>query len=87
MLFGETFRALDAGDAVGVFPEGTSYTEPRIVQVKEGAAWAALEYVRWKAGRGETGRLFVVPVGIVHTAKTRYQSRVSTHCLRAIRTF
>ncbi|KZT70639.1 hypothetical protein DAEQUDRAFT_179796 [Daedalea quercina L-15889] len=78
-LFQETFRALDGGDggAVGVFPEGTSYTEPRIVQVKEGAAWAALEYLRWKGQGGEEGRLAVVPVGIVHTAKARYQSRMA----------
>lgn len=79
-LFRETFRTLDegSGGAVGVFPEGTSYTEPRIAQVKEGAAWAALEYLRWKEGRGEEGRLLMVPVGIVHTAKTRYRGRVST---------
>ena len=79
-LFRETFRILDGGSggAIGVFPEGTSYTEPRIAQVKEGAAWAALEYLRWKEGRGEEGRLSIIPVGIVHTAKTRYRSRVST---------
>ena len=79
-LFQETFRTLDESSrgVVGVFPEGTSYTEPRIAQVKEGAAWAALEYFRWKEERGEEGRLLIVPVGIVHTAKTQYQSRVST---------
>ena len=39
----KTFRP----GAVGIFPEGTSYTEPRIMQVKEGIAWAALAV--WKA--------------------------------------
>lgn len=45
-LFAATTRALLDGRVVGVFPEGTSYTEPRIMQVKEGAALAALEFVR-----------------------------------------
>jgi glycerol-3-phosphate O-acyltransferase/dihydroxyacetone phosphate acyltransferase len=31
---------------IGVFPEGTSYTLPSIIQVLPGAAWAAVEYVR-----------------------------------------
>lgn len=81
-LFLETFRALDAGEAIGVFPEGTSYTQPRIVQVKEGAARAALEYVRWQRDHARSStttngrKLLIVPVGIVHTDKSQYQSRV-----------
>ncbi|CCL99506.1 uncharacterized protein FIBRA_01524 [Fibroporia radiculosa] len=91
-LFRETFRVLDASEVVGVFPEGTSYTEPQIAQVKEGAAWAALEYARWRRGPGQGARsesvgdgdsadspLLVVPVGIVHTDKSHFQSRV---CVR-----
>ena len=31
---------------VGIFPEGTSHTEPGIIQIKEGIAWAAAE--AWK---------------------------------------
>ncbi len=46
-LFLGTFEALSRGLAVALFPEGTSYTEPRIMQVKDGAAWAALEYTKW----------------------------------------
>ncbi|TBU45439.1 acyltransferase [Dichomitus squalens] len=80
-LFKETFRALARGEAIGVFPEGTSYTEPSIVQVKDGASRAALEYVKWaketKGGQGK--RLKIVPVGIVWTDKTQFQSRV---CVR-----
>lgn len=45
-LFKDTSRALAQGEVVGVFPEGTSYTLPAIVQVLPGAAWAAIEYVR-----------------------------------------
>ena len=45
VLFKGTFDALSRGEAVAVFPEGTSYTEPRIMQVKDGASWSALEYM------------------------------------------
>jgi len=65
---------------VGLFPEGTSYTEPRIVQVKEGAAWAALEYCRWmrESADGADGQpIKIIPVGMAHTDKTQYLSRVS----------
>ncbi|TFK50350.1 hypothetical protein OE88DRAFT_1808699 [Heliocybe sulcata] len=81
-LFASTSETLSRGEVVGVFPEGTSYTEPRIVQVKEGAAWAAVEYVRWSKGEGEgtgKGELRIVPVGIVYTDKARFRSRV---CVR-----
>ncbi len=85
-LFRETFQALDKDEVIGLFPEGTSYTEPQIVQVKDGAAWAALEYARWQLqhehdqdGKSDIARkrLTIVPVGIVYTDKSRYQSRVS----------
>jgi glycerol-3-phosphate O-acyltransferase/dihydroxyacetone phosphate acyltransferase len=71
---------LATGGTIGVFPEGTSYTEPRIVQIKEGAAWAAVKYVQWKnketAGEGQKTNLLIVPVGIAYTDKSRYLSRV-----------
>ncbi|EIW75552.1 acyltransferase [Coniophora puteana RWD-64-598 SS2] len=80
-LFRDTSAALAAGSVVGVFPEGTSYSEPRIVQVKDGAAWAAVEYAK-AVRRGEVreGReLVVVPAAVVYTDKSQYQSRV---CVR-----
>ncbi|KAL6303761.1 hypothetical protein BKA93DRAFT_786646 [Sparassis latifolia] len=90
-LFHATFRTLDAGGTVGVFPEGTSYTEPGIVQVKDGAARVALEYSKWLKDEKDVvaeGRrrecLKVVPVGIVYTDKTRYQSRVCVRYGKAI---
>ena len=46
MLFRETSRALAAHQVVGVFPEGTSYTQAAIMQMLPGAAWAAVEYAR-----------------------------------------
>ncbi|OSX65691.1 hypothetical protein POSPLADRAFT_1052363 [Postia placenta MAD-698-R-SB12] len=78
-LFRGTLQSLSHGHAVAVFPEGTSYTEPRIVQVKDGAAWAALEYAKLvrehpeqiKAG---AERVVVVTAAIVYTNKTKYRS-------------
>ena len=79
-LFRETFKALEREEVIGVFPEGTSYTEPCIAQVKDGASRAALEYVKW-VGEGKSKqkekKLLIVPVGIVYTDKSQYQSRVS----------
>lgn len=77
-LFTATYEDLLRGGALGVFPEGTSYTMPRIVQVKEGAARAALGYLKWcGVGPGAAaGGIQVVPVGIVYTDKSKYRSRV-----------
>ncbi|KDQ23397.1 hypothetical protein PLEOSDRAFT_1049000 [Pleurotus ostreatus PC15] len=88
-LFHDSFLALSRGQVLGVFPEGTSYTEPRIAQIMSGAAWAAAEYAKWqrrgradKATSGDRG-LVIVPVGIVYTDKAKYRSRVTglTRCL------
>jgi len=90
-LFRDTSKALAEGRVVGVFPEGTSYTQANIVQIMPGAAWAAVEFVRYAVnekgkdvlGKGKekeivihTG-LQIVPVAIVYTDKSKYQSRVS----------
>ncbi len=59
VLLKGTLDALARGEAVALFPEGTSYTEPRIMQVKDGAAWAALEYTKWaqeNPGKAVEGR-------------------------------
>lgn len=77
-MFKGTFDVLALGEVVALFPEGTSYTEPRIMQVKDGAAWAALEYTKWAAG--EQGRkqnaqpLSLVPAAIVYSNKSKYRS-------------
>ncbi|KAG5219396.1 acyltransferase [Salix suchowensis] len=47
-LFHDSFLALSRGQVLGVFPEGTSYTEPSIAQIMSGAAWAAAEYAKWQ---------------------------------------
>ena len=76
-LFRGTFDVLKLGEVVAVFPEGTSYTEPRIMQVKDGVAWTALEYDKFLRDAGEQGQgVVVVPCGISYTAKDKYRSSV-----------
>ncbi|KAF6761167.1 hypothetical protein DFP72DRAFT_880302 [Ephemerocybe angulata] len=79
-LFGGTFKALSKGNAVALFPEGTSYTEPRIMQVKDGAAWAALEYSKWKKDHPELANqpgVKIVPAAIVYTNKSKFGKAIS----------
>lgn len=79
VLFRGTFDALAQGEAVALFPEGTSYTEPRIMQVKDGASWSALEYMKWAGENPDKVKskdVLVVPVGIVYTNKSKYRSEV-----------
>lgn len=79
VLFKGTFEALSKGQVVALFPEGTSYTEPRIMQVKDGAAWASLEYAKWlreNPGAAPTSDVIVVPASIVYTNKSKYRSAV-----------
>ncbi|KAI5889222.1 uncharacterized protein SCHCODRAFT_02510249 [Schizophyllum commune H4-8] len=79
VLFKGTFDALSRGEAVAVFPEGTSYTEPRIMQVKDGVAWASLEYCKWRQlnpGKGHDEDVKIIPVAIVYTNKSKYRSCV-----------
>ncbi|GAW07945.1 glycerol-3-phosphate o-acyltransferase [Lentinula edodes] len=74
-LFASTTGTLALGKVVGVFPEGTSYTQPGIVQVMPGAARAAVEYEIWRR-RNQGEDIVIIPVGIVYTDKSRYQSRL-----------
>ena len=79
LVFRGTFKTLANGEAVALFPEGTSYTEPRILQVKDGASWAALEYSKWRKTHGGASAV-VVPVSMVYTDKSQYRSAVVKRC-------
>ncbi|KAG6842077.1 hypothetical protein C0991_002731 [Blastosporella zonata] len=79
ILFKGTFEALSKGHAVALFPEGTSYTEPKIMQVKDGAAWAALEYTKWRQENPDSAPpqdVIIIPASIVYTDKSKYRSDV-----------
>ncbi|KII85516.1 hypothetical protein PLICRDRAFT_319211 [Plicaturopsis crispa FD-325 SS-3] len=76
-LFASTSAALDAGAAVAVFPEGTTCTEPGMPLLREGAVWAAVEFVKWadrKRYKGED--VLIIPVGITYTDKMVLKSNV-----------
>lgn len=66
----DTFRraieALQAGDAVQIYPEGVSHSEPALVPLRTGAARIALAA---EAGRDWRLRLAIVPVGITYRRK------------------
>lgn len=48
------------------------------MQVKDGAAWAALEYTKWAAENGVDGpAVRIIPAAIVYTNKSKYRSNVS----------
>ena len=73
----ETFRAaidaLHAGDALQIFPEGRSHSEPSVEPLKTGAARIALA-AEWER-EGKLG-LRVVPIGLTWEKKDRFQGRV-----------
>ena len=46
--------------------------------MKDGAAWAALEYTKWAAENGVKGPgVRIIPAAIVYTNKSKYRSSVS----------
>ncbi|KAF8915691.1 hypothetical protein CPB85DRAFT_1292856, partial [Mucidula mucida] len=74
-LFKSSSIALASGQVIGVFSEGASYTEPTIVQVLSGTAWAAVEYTRWRRQQQDAGKdVVIVPVGLVYTDKATFDS-------------
>ncbi|KAF8192936.1 glycerol-3-phosphate O-acyltransferase, partial [Pholiota molesta] len=81
-LFRDTSKALAANQVVGVFPEGTSYTQASIYQryargqgfAEEGSNANGKGKAKAAENTRETG-LRIVPVAIVYTDKARYLSR------------
>ncbi len=69
----DTFRAAHAalrgGDALGIFPEGLSHSEPSLAPLRTGAARIALGAV------AAAGSAFpIVPIGLVFHEKQRFRS-------------
>lgn len=78
-LFHATFQAMKAGGAIALFPEGGSYTIPKLASLKMGAAWAALEYSRYlqlaqQGERVQTG-VSILPTAVVYDDKSVFRSR------------
>jgi 1-acyl-sn-glycerol-3-phosphate acyltransferase len=66
-MFAAARAVLDAGGAIGIFPEGTSHSDPGLKPLKTGAARLAL-------GAGTAKPVQVVPVAINYTAKSTFRS-------------
>ncbi len=69
--FEAAFRVLERGEAVGIFPEGITYDDSQLKEIKSGAARMALELEQRHGGK--LG-LQVVPVGLTFSAKEIYRS-------------
>ena len=71
--FQACYDALEAGDAIGIFPEGISLTDRRVLKVKTGAARIALGAERrsgYKLG------VRIVPLGLYFTDRRRFRGSV-----------
>ncbi|KAI7905363.1 uncharacterized protein BX663DRAFT_583279 [Cokeromyces recurvatus] len=75
-LYAATFEVLKLGEAVAVFPEGTSHTLPQLSKFKDGASFAALEYAKINQEEGLHKYAPILPVGIVYPEKSKYRSNV-----------
>jgi glycerol-3-phosphate O-acyltransferase / dihydroxyacetone phosphate acyltransferase len=71
--FEACYRVLERGEAVGIFPEGVTYNDSQMREVKSGAARMALELEHRHGGK--LG-LRIVPVGLTYSAKEVYRSDV-----------
>src|SRR5258708_21713929 len=69
--FEACYRVLERGEAVGIFPEGITYDDDQLKEIKSGAARMALELEHRHEGR--LG-LQIVPVGLTFSAKETYRS-------------
>lgn len=69
----ECQKTLAQGGTICIFPEGVSHSDPRMRPFRNGAARIALQYV---AENSKSGRLRIVPVGLLYTAKDQFRSDV-----------
>ena len=69
--FAAAFRALEAQEAIGIFPEGETHDDPQIKRIKTGAARISLEA---EARNDFRLAVRVVPVGLNYMDKTRFRS-------------
>ncbi|KAI8967002.1 hypothetical protein BDF20DRAFT_902831 [Mycotypha africana] len=76
LLYASTFQVLKLGEAVAVFPEGTSHTLPKLGLFKDGTSFAALEYAKICHEEGRADYAPILPVGIVYPEKSKYRSIV-----------
>lgn len=71
--FARAVAALHAGDAVQIYPEGQSHSNPELAPMRTGAARIAL---RAEAERGWSLGLHVVPIGLTYHRKSAFRGVV-----------
>src|SRR5947208_9661582 len=64
--FARARETLARGEAIAIFPEGTTHSDPRLKALKTGAARIALG--------SSLSRVVVVPAGLFYTAKQTFRS-------------
>lgn len=68
--FTQARAVLGGGGAIAIFPEGTTHSQPRLLELKTGVARIAL---------GSEAMVSIVPAGLFYTAKQRFRSAVVLH--------
>ena len=64
-MFAQAGAVLQRGGAIAIFPEGTTHSDPKMRELKTGAARIAL---------GASIRVLVVPTGLYYTSKQTFRS-------------
>jgi 1-acyl-sn-glycerol-3-phosphate acyltransferase len=71
--FARAVQALHDGDAVQIYPEGKSHSDPELAPLRTGAARIAL---RAETERGWTLGLRIVPIGLTYRRKAAFRGTV-----------
>lgn len=69
--FATLFEVIESGKCMGIFPEGVSHTESRLIKLKTGAARIALTV----SARGKTV-VTLIPCGLNYLHRHRFRSQV-----------
>ncbi len=69
--FNRLYGVIEAGNCIGVFPEGISHTESQLVKLKTGTARIALSV----AARGKV-TVTIIPCGLNYIHRDRFRSQV-----------
>jgi 1-acyl-sn-glycerol-3-phosphate acyltransferase len=74
--FEACYELLEKGEILVVFPEGTSYLERKLREIKSGTARIALEVERRNEGKL---KLKIIPVGLNYISADSFRGRVMAH--------
>lgn len=74
--FSACYELLESGGVLGVFPEGTSFLERKLRELKSGTARIALEAESRKKG---ALKIKVIPIGLNYISADSYRGKVLIH--------